>query len=66
MISAVSHQSTFCFNRNNHPSIPEEGLVLEAGVRTPVTPEQAEYLRDLGLEVQDDLKPPRARRATQE
>lgn len=70
MPTATSTDSTLCLNQSNHASIPEAGLVLEAGITTPVTPEQAEYLRTLGIAVQDDPEPEpqpsRARRAHQE
>jgi hypothetical protein len=68
MQTAISIDCTLCLNTSNHPSIPEQGLVLEAGVRTAVTPEQADYLRSLSLDVQDNPDPKsfRVRRAYQE
>lgn len=68
MFQVLSQHSQLCLNPSNHPSIPEGGLVLLPGVWTPVTTEQAEYLRSLGLECREISKPksPRAARADQE
>lgn len=51
MPTATHRDSTLCLNASNHPSIPTEGLVLEAGIPKEVTPEQAEYLETLGVEI---------------
>lgn len=68
MFQALSQHSQLCLNSSNHPSIPDDGLVLLPGVWTPVTPEQAEYLRGLGVECREIPKPKpiRAARADQE
>lgn len=51
MPTATHRHSTLCLNASNHPSIPPEGLVLEADVPKEVTPEQAEYLETLCVEI---------------
>jgi len=64
MFHATSMDSTLALNPSNHDSIPPEGLELEAGMPTPVTPEQASFLRSIGVTVIEtpDPKPLRAPR----
>lgn len=50
---ATSVHSTLALNQSNHPSVPPEGLVLEAGKATPVPPKLGDYLRSLGVVVED-------------
>ena len=58
MPKATSHDSTLCLNKGNHPSIPEKGLTLPAGVPTQVTAQQADYLKDLpGVVIEGDTAP---------
>ncbi len=52
-MKATSHHSTLMLNPSNHPSVPAEGLVLEAGKATPVPAALGSYLRTLGVEVED-------------
>jgi len=57
-MNAISHGCTRSFNASNHPAC--EGLELPADTSTPVTQEQAEYLRHLaGVEVTDPPKTPK-------
>ena len=61
---ATSHHSTLCLNPSNHPLVPPDGLVLEAGKATPVPAEMGDYLRGLGCQVEDEATPtPTAKRA---
>lgn len=51
-MKATSPHSTLSLNRSNHPAVPEEGLVLEAGKPTPVPAAMGDYLRSLGCQVE--------------
>lgn len=53
-MKATSHDTTLCLNQSNHPSVPAEGLVLEAGKATPVPSEMKDYLQTLGVQVQNE------------
>lgn len=53
-MKATSQHSTLCLNKSNHPSVPEGGLVLQAGQPTPVPPELKDFLETLGVLVEDE------------
>ena len=56
-MKATSLHSTLCLNQSNHPSVPPEGLVLEAGKATPVPAAMGGFLRSLGVQVEEEPTP---------
>lgn len=55
---AIRQGTTLALNTSNDPSIPHEGLELVDGRKTPVTTQQAAYLKTLpGVTILDDARP---------